>query len=379
MSTRSPKKSSSSSSSSSTPSSVRWISQAWNEDVEITEICQKLFGNSSQPVDMPKIHGVQRQLRAESKKRDPKGIHKFTHKCSENDGTTFFMVDNPCKKGCPDDTPCRQGSTESCVGEESKGQCPKDSLRCDAATMGKMKLGDLRVFAQCISGADATEPLDTQEFLATPEPARKSSPPSAPESNDKGGGAKTDSANSRESRADRSEETVTDSTPPTVVSQLACAKCAGNTAGPCKHVDTGRCTAYQPNGLCPIAHAPCQPVPCTHVRTPCYDVSSPLKQPRCLPKDPLTCRELDATGTICKTHACPPNHVENREVAWQGAFYHDPTDHTKGLWNMQVASSLTLDEMRALSRGVPGPSSGAFCGDPRGWWQEEGPSRYALP
>ena len=352
------------------PSSVQWISQAWDEDVEITEICQKLFGNSSQPVDMPKIHGVQRQLNAESKKRDPKGLRQFAHTCSGNDGTTFFMVDNPCKKGCPEDTPCRQGSTESCVGEESKGKCPKDSLRCDAETMGKMKLKDLRVFAQCISGADSAEPLDTQEFTATKAPPQSQTSSSSTAPVEKGAPAATPAG---------SENTVTSVSPPTIVSPLACAKCAGNTVGPCKHVDTGRCAAYQPNGLCPIAHAPCQPVPCPSARAPCYDVSTPAKQPRCLPKDPLVCRELDASGTICRAHACPPDHVENREVAWQGAFYHDPTDHTKGLWDMHVASSLTLDEMRALSRGVPGPSAGSFCGDPRGWWQEEGPSRYTLP
>ena len=120
-------------------SALSWILSKDTPSDEVREVCQQLFGKGDTPVEMDKIHNVQKQLYSEAKKRDKKGVNSIQGECT---GRLYFMVDNPCKQGCPDSSPHMHTRTGECQAEESEHTIP-----CDADSARQMKLPQLRLFA----------------------------------------------------------------------------------------------------------------------------------------------------------------------------------------------------------------------------------------
>lgn len=346
--------------------SAHWIQSQEDPSDEIVEVCQQLFGKGDAPVQMDKIHGVQRQLHSEAKKRDKANLRSLEEEC---EGRLYFMVDNPCKQGCPDTAPHMNLETGQCGEEEGAG-----TLRCDRESVQSMKLPSLRLYAQCIEGVDASSPTHTVEFSRSTGGAaaqKKTKPARA--GGDAGDSKKkkmkkkakghpqkatakhTEAAAGRGERSAGGAAAAPGGPAPSYHTRLMCDRCT-NGHGPCINPTTGVCAPYDVNGVAPNGFVPCKPVPCLDVRAPCYKIDSDYDRPACAPKDPLACRQTDPSGTLCTAHACPPGHIENTSLGWQTSFYQDPQDRTKGLWRQE----LTVPEMNHMAQALPLPGRQDF-------------------
>lgn len=294
-------------------SSLAWITQPTVDDDTQTQL-QTLFGKSG-PIDVAKIQRVQQQLAGEMQRRDLPAAHEFVTGCTDAEGQVFLMVSTP--PVCDPETPCLHNG--ACAAESelpAEASCHTHT----EAEPAKLTLPSLQLFAQCRKDGEQLSSHQFQE--GTTEEREQPSEPSLhppPE----------------HERA-----------PP-----LNCPVCAPGTHGGCLNTHTGKCSLFNEFGICPEDSSPCLPNPCRSVEQPCFDPLSPVEQPLCTPKLPDKCRLIDATGSVCLSHACPLGSIESLETAWQLPFYRDPINYAAGLTAQFLAGHPTRDNQVQLPPG----------------------------
>ena len=309
-------------------SSLAWLTQNDVDDSTRHQL-QQLFGkDADQPVDVPKILTVQRKLLGEAERRNAQQADALTAKCDQAAGQVFFMVNMP--EPCPAESPCLH-----------QGQCrPADSLPSPDACIthtaeqaDNLGMPDLNLFGQCRKGADM---LETQQFTA---PAAEAQPSESEEALPEAEPSESESQDERQPQRRHPHHA------------LQCPVCAPGTEGGCLNTVTGKCTLFNEFGICPEGTAPCHQHPCHSVEQPCFDPLSSPHQPRCTAKLSDTCRLVDASHSVCLSHACPLGTIENTGTSWQLPFYRDPINYAAGLTSQHLAGHDTGDHQVRLPAG----------------------------
>ena len=266
----------------------------------VLNILRKTFDrNGTQDVNVTKILGVQQKLQEEMHKRaGPQPA--VEQMCNNENGTLVLMVDAPYNIVCDNSKPCLL-QDKSCV-EADALPAGAECVDRSAASVSRLPLSQMRLYAQCFNGDDEHSSNSAQEIpLPSHHPEDGVPPPPPP------------------------GPLAPKPTP------LSCAVCNNGTAGGCLNHVTGDCAHFDSTGVCPTDFGPCQPNPCHDIRTPCYNPMSPAQQPVCVSKDKMRCRVLDPSQSVCLAQACPPGHIENVGTQWQEAFYPNSTWYGRGL------------------------------------------------